>query len=395
LRKLEYWEKNLIFIWISQFLGMVGMSAVVPFLPLFIRELGVTSSSEVSTWSGLVFAGPFFASFFITPLWGVLGDKYGRKIVTVRAILGLAIAQFFVGLSLSVYQLFITRVLQGFLSGFVPAALALVAANTPKEKNAFALGVLQTSIAAGNIFGPLIGGFLADLFGFRAVFFIVAVLLFATAIIFIFSVEEINKVDKNAKHDSIKENLKFVFNNKSLFNISIMIFLTAFGFALIRPIFVLYFEEFSIDSAYFATIAGSVYAIVGVTNSISPPWWGKLSSNIGHSKVIIYSAIITGLMYPMHYFISNYFYLYPVRALIGIGFGGLSPIMFSLMSNFSPQSNKGGILSIGSSFQILGNSLGLVLGGILAGFTGFRVPFFVTGAVYLSIIFFAKKINTK
>ncbi len=394
MRKLEYWEKNLIFIWISQFLGMVGMSAVVPFLPLFVRELGVTSTSEVSTWSGLVFAGPFIASFFITPLWGMLGDKYGRKLITVRAILGLAIAQFFVGLSLNVYQLFITRVLQGFLSGFVPAALALVAANTPKEKNAFSLGVLQTSIAAGNIFGPLIGGFLADMVGFRAVFFIVSGLLFITSIFFMIFVKEINKVDKNAKHESVITNLKFVFQNKPLLNISIMVFLAAFGFALVRPIFVLYFEDFTINSLYFATIAGSVYAIVGVTNSISPPWWGKLSSKIGHKKVLIYSALITGLMYPLHYFITNYFYLYPVRALIGIGFGGLSPIMFALMSNLSPQSNKGGILSIGSSFQILGNSLGLVLGGLIAGFTGFRIPFVITGIIYLSIILFANKINS-
>ncbi len=394
MRKLEYWEKNLVFIWISQFLGMVGMSAVIPFLPLFVRSLGVKTAAEVSTWSGLVFAGPFIASFFITPLWGLLGDKYGRKIITVRAILGLAIAQFFVGLSLNVYQLFTTRVLQGFLSGFVPAALALVAANTPKEKNAFALGVLQTSIAAGNIFGPLIGGFLADLFGFRAVFFIVSGLLFLTALFFIIFVQEINKVDKNSEKDSLTDNLKFVFRDKDFLNISIMVFLAAFGFALVRPIFVLYFESFSVKSIYFATIAGSVYATIGITNSISPPWWGKLSSKIGHNKVIIYSTLITGLIYPLHYLVTNYFYLYPIRALIGIGFGGIAPILFSLMSNLAPQSKKGSILSIGSSFQILGNSLGLVLGGFIAGLTGFRIPYVITGLIYLSIIFFAKKIKS-
>lgn len=369
---------------------MVGMSAVVPFLPLFIRQLGVKSTSEVSLWSGLVFAGPFIASFFITPLWGMMGDKYGRKLITVRAILGLAIAQIFVGLSFNVYQLFVTRVLQGFLSGFVPAALALVAANTPKEKNAYALGILQTAIASGNIFGPLIGGFLADIFGYREVFFIVSGLLFLTAFFFIVFVKEINKVDKSAKHESVKDNLKFVIKDKRLLNTSFMIFLAAFGFALIRPIFVLYFEEFKVNSIYFATIAGSIYAIVGVTNSFSPPWWGKLSSKIGHKKVIIYAALITGLTYPMHAIIYNYYLLYPTRILIGFGFGGLAPIMFSLMSNFSPQNNKGGILSIGSSFQILGNSLGLASGGLLASFIGFRFLFVITGIIYLLIIYFAK-----
>lgn len=369
------------------------MSAVVPFLPLFIRELGVKSSSEISFWSGLVFAGPFIASFFITPLWGMMGDKYGRKLITVRAILGLAIAQLFVGLSLNVYQLFITRLLQGFLSGFVPAALALVAANTPKEKNAYALGILQTAIASGNIFGPLIGGILADIFGYREVFFIVSALLFVTAFFFIAFVKEINKVDKSANHESVKDNLKFVINDKRLLYTSFMIFLAAFGFALVRPIFVLYFEEFNVNSIYFATIAGTVYAIVGVTNSFSPPWWGKLSTKIGHKKVIIYAAIITGLTYPLYSIVYNYFLLYPIGILIGFGFGGLAPIMFALMSNFSPQSNKGGILSIGSSFQILGNSLGLAFGGIIASFIGFRFPFVITGIIYLLIIFYAKRVE--
>lgn len=391
--KLEYWEKNLVFIWISQFFGMAGMSAVVPFLPLFIRELGVTEPHEVSTWSGLVFAGPFFVSFFITPLWGSMGDKYGRKIITLRALLGLAVAQILVGLSQDVYQLFFSRMFQGALSGFVPAALALVAANTPKEKNAYALGILQTATASGNIFGPLIGGFLADLFGFREVFFIVAGVLFLTSIFFIIYVKEINKVDKNGKKDSIIDNLNLVFENDKMLNISIMIFFSAFGFAIVRPIFVLYFETYNISSIYFATITGVVYAIVGVTNSFSPPWWGKMTNKIGYNKVIIYSSIITGAMYLLHFFVTNAWLLIIIRAILGIGFGGLSPIMFAMLSNNSSLEKKGGILSIGSSFQILGNSLGLFLGGYLASIIGFRFPFIVTGLSYFLIIYLALKDN--
>lgn len=364
------------------------MSAVVPFLPLFIRELGVTEPHEVSTWSGLVFAGPFFVSFFITPLWGAMGDKYGRKIITLRAILGLAVAQILVGLSQDVYQLFLSRMFQGALSGFVPAALALVASNTPKEKNAYALGVLQTATASGNIFGPLIGGFLADLFGFREVFFIVAGVLFLTSLFFLIYVKEINKVDKNGKKDSIKDNLKLVFEDKKMLNISIMIFLAAFGFAIVRPIFVLYFETFDINSTYFATITGIIYAIVGVTNTFSPPWWGRMTNKIGYSKVIIYSSIITGTMYLLHYFVTSVWLLLPVRAILGIGFGGLAPIMFAMMSNNSSLEKKGGILSIGSSFQILGNSLGLISGGYLASIIGFRFPFIFTGLSYFFIIYF-------
>src|SRR3990172_4468911 len=141
---MEIWKKNLVIIWICQFVAMIGMSAIVPFLPLFVRELGVTSLEETAYWSGLVFAGPFFISFFLIPIWGNLGDRYGRKIMTVRAVFGLAVAQ------------------------------ALVAANTPKEKTGYALGLLQSATAAGTVLGPLLGGLISELFGFRSVFFIVA-----------------------------------------------------------------------------------------------------------------------------------------------------------------------------------------------------------------------------
>ncbi|MFH0735877.1 MAG: MFS transporter [bacterium] len=392
VKNLDYWKKNLIFIWISQFFGMVAMSAVTPFLPLFIRDLGVVESHQISTWSGLVFAGPFLISFFITPLWGNLGDKYGRKIITLRAIVGLAVAQILVGLSQDVYQLFLSRVLQGALSGFVPAALALVASNTPKEKTAYALGVLQTATASGTIFGPLIGGFLADSFGFRAVFFIVSGTLFLTAVFFSIYVTEYNVVDKNAKRDSSIDNWKYVFSNKSMLYISIMIFFAALGMSIPRPIFALYFETFNINVLYFATITGCVYATIGVTNSISPPWWGKKTLLIGYKKVIIYSALISGIMYISHFFVYNMWLLFIIRAFLGFGLGGLAPILFAAMSENVPQSKKGGVLSIASSFQILGNSIGLMGGGFIAGLTDFRFPFLLAGICYLSIIGFASKV---
>lgn len=165
------WKKNLYVMWICQFLAMVGMSSVVPFLPLYIRELGVTTIEETSKWSGLVFAGPFFVSLFLSSIWGNLGDKYGRKIMTIRATFGLATAQVLIGFSQDINQLFLFRMLQGGLSGFLPAAMALIASNTPEEKTGYSLGVLQSSTAAGTVLGPLLGGVIADLISFRAVFF--------------------------------------------------------------------------------------------------------------------------------------------------------------------------------------------------------------------------------
>jgi len=209
---MVFWKKNLIIVWICQFFAMVGMSAVVPFLPLFVRQLGVTELKETAMWSGFVFAGPFFISFFLAPVWGSLGDKHGRKIMTLRAVFGLAIAQIIIGFSQNVTHLFLGRLLQGALSGFLPAAMALIASNTPENKTGYALGLLQSSTAAGTVLGPLIGGVISDLFGYRFVFFSVAILLFFTGILLLVFVKEENRVDGIQTYTFLEKSIQLYFH---------------------------------------------------------------------------------------------------------------------------------------------------------------------------------------
>ena len=380
---MEYWKKNLLFIWLSQFFAMVGMSSIVPFLPLFIRELGIVSVSETAKWSGWVFAGPFFISFFLTPVWGSLGDKYGRKIISIRAIFGLAIAQVLVGLSQNVTHLFLARLLQGALSGFIPSAMALVAANTPKEKTSYALGILQTGTAAGTVLGPLIGGFLADLMGYRNVFFLVSGLLTLTGVFFIIFVKEQNKVDKNDKKYSWIENWKFIFASKKLLKIALLIALTSLGFTLIRPIFVLYLETFNITSEYFATITGAVYGVMGIFTAFSSAIWGKRAVKSGYKRNLIYAASITAAMYFVHFFIYDVWLLIIVRSILGFGFGGLLPLLFSYLNENVPFNRKSGVLAVGSSFQILGNIAGPTSGGMISSMFGLRIPFLLSGFIFI------------
>ena len=381
---MEIWKKNLVIIWICQFVAMIGMSAIVPFLPLFVRELGVTSLEETAYWSGLVFAGPFFISFFLIPIWGNLGDRYGRKIMTVRAVFGLAVAQVLVGVSQNVTQLFLARLVQGLLSGFLPAAMALVAANTPKEKTGYALGLLQSATAAGTVLGPLLGGLISDLFGFRSVFFIVAGLLIITGITVIIFVNEEKSPAEKSEHTFI-DNWRYLLGNKKLLFPAIMIMLSAFGISFIRPTFVLYIETFSVSSKFLPTITGALYSIVGFFSIFSAAWWGRRVEKTGIAQNVIYASLLTGVMYAAHSFVYDIYFLIPIRILLGFGFGALSPLLFTAISNNVPSERTGGVLGVGSSFQILGNMIGPVLGGFSAGFLGLRISFAITGLFFLII----------
>lgn len=378
------WKKNLYIMWVCQFLAMVGMSSIVPFLPLFVRELGVTTIEETSKWSGLVFAGPFFVSLFLSSVWGNMGDKYGRKLMTIRATFGLAIAQIIIGFSSDVNQLFIGRLIQGGLSGFLPAAMSLIASNTPEEKTGYALGVLQSSTAAGTVLGPLFGGVISDFLSFRAVFFVVSGLLAIVGFAIIFLVEE-DERKTSKENSSVIENWKFVLVDKKLLIPAFLIMFTSLGISFVRPIFVLYVEQLEINKNYLPTIAGSLYSIVGIFSVYSAYWWGKKTEKIGLQKSLLIASLLTGTMYILHSAISNPYFLIPVRTILGFGYGAISPLLFTRISQNVSKERRGGVLGIGSSFQVMGNLIGPLLGGYAGAVIGIKFSFIITGLFFLVI----------
>lgn len=370
-------------IWISQFLTMAGMSSVIPFLPLFIREMGVETQEAVAGWSGLIFAGPFIISFFMAPVWGAVGDKYGRKLMILRAVFGLGIAQFLMSVAQSPAQLLIFRLFQGTLSGFYPSAMALTAASTPKQHTNYALGLVQSASSAGNIVGPVIGGVLSDIFGFRAVFMIVGVLLSLTGVLVLLLVKEERNPETEEPSSSLIANWKDTLSDRSLRVAVIIMFLATFGVSLVQPIFVLYVETFSISPAMLPTVTGALYSVLGIFSTISAAVLGKRADKKGVRKTLVAATLVTGIMYLLHYIIPSVWLLVPVRIFLGLGYGVILPVIYARMSLLVSNERKGGILGVGSSFQILGIMLGSLFSGGLVSMIGLHAAFLAAGGIFL------------
>jgi MFS transporter, DHA1 family, multidrug resistance protein len=378
------WKRNLGVVWISQFFAMAGMSSVVPFLPLYIRELGVTRPEQTAFWSGLVFAAPFMVSFFVAPVWGSLGDKYGRKLMTIRAVFGLAAAQLLVGFAGDVYQLFFFRMLQGALSGFYPAAIALVASNTPRERNGYAIGMVQSAATAGNIVGPLVGGSLADAFGFRNVFFIVGGLILLTGVLVAWLVEEINKPRKE-RAETLVQNWKTVLSTRQLRMAALFTLAGAFSVSLARPVFVLYVETFDVAKSSLAIVTGALYSVTGVFTALSSAWLGRSVDKRGVRNAIVLAAGGTGAMYVLHSVVYDLYLLAPLRAAIGFAYGVLPVAIYAWIGKSVEDERKGAIFGVTSSFQILGIMLGSVASGSIASAAGFRFPFALAGVTLIGV----------
>jgi len=198
------WKRNLYVIWVAELVAIAGFTVVIPFLPYYVQELGVTDLEQVEMWSGLLVTGQAITMAIFAPIWGSLADRYGRKLMVERAMFGGTILLGAMGLVRNVQQLAILRVLQGCVTGTVPAAITLVASSVPRQRAGYALGLLQMAIYSGASAGPLLGGLVADTFGYRAAFWVTAALLFTAGLSVFFLVEESVKPSRQ-KEDSLAE----------------------------------------------------------------------------------------------------------------------------------------------------------------------------------------------
>lgn len=372
---MELWRRNLYILWGTQFLAMLGMNLVVPFLPFYIRELGVTGDRDLALWSGIAFSGTFFSAFLATPVWGILGDKYGRKAMVVRAIWGLAVSQVLIGLAQDAFQVVAFRVVQGAISGFIASALALVSTNTPRHKIGYALGLLQSSTAAGMVLGPFVGGLLADLIGYREIFFITAALCGIGGVVVMMNVVETEKGTGDARKHRVVDNYRLMFTDRRLRIVALGLVFGQMAVLMIEPIFALFIEGFAVDTEYVATLAGGIFSIAGFFMVVSAPWWGRRNDRTGYRKNLSLAFAVVGATYACHAIVGSLLQLAVLRGVLGFFRAGILPALYSLTSIHAPPERKAGMMAIASSLTLLGNMLGPTTGGLVAGHFGIRASF--------------------
>ncbi|MGQ9695055.1 MAG: MFS transporter [Thermodesulfobacteriota bacterium] len=383
---MESWKKNLFSLWTTEFIAALGLSMILPFLPFYIRELGVIEAGEVKRWSGLVFGAPFLIATFIGPLWGWLGDRYGRKAMLIRALAGYAGSSFFMAFATSVTQLLILRLIQGGVSGFIAATLAIAATTTPRDKMGYAMGVLQTSLTTGAVIGPFIGGLLADRIGYRHIFFVTSAFGFTAAFLVILLVKESISTAEEKKSPGLISNFRLVFTSPLLVAIFAAGLAVQTAVMAIQPVLSLFVERLWSEGENLATVAGGVFAITGLASLISAPYWGKRGDRIGYKKMLLITLLGTGLTSIPQAFVNQVYQLFLLRFVYGLFVGGILPALYTLTSLNVSTERKGGIMGITRSGLLIGNIIGPVSGGFLSASFGIR-PIFLFMAALLFLIY--------
>src|SRR5258708_29491047 len=185
-----YWQRNLIVCVFGSVTTLVSLSMLLPFLLLYVRQLGVTSSSAVVQWSGVPFGITFLGTALTAPIWGRLAARFGRKPMLIRAAAGIAVVMSTIGLAHNIYELVTLRFAAGLVGGYASASIVMIGTQAPRERSGWALGVLSTGVLAGNLVGPLIGGLLPNLIGIRGAFFAAGGMIAVAAVLTITRSEE-------------------------------------------------------------------------------------------------------------------------------------------------------------------------------------------------------------
>lgn len=392
-KTLEPWRRTLYIIWSAQFIAMMGMSLVVPFLPFYIQSLGVTAPDDLARWSGYVFAGPFFISLFLTPVWGFLGDRYGKRLMIIRAIFGLGISQALIGFSTTVEMLFFFRLLQGAISGFIAAALSLVSSSTPRQHSGYALGLLQTATASGSVIGPLVGGSLADLVGFRPLFFVVGALCAIAGVLVVrYTEEPPSEQSAGSDRHTFSSNFQYAFASAPIRGAVIIILLSQLALLLIQPIFAIYIEHLEPSNPNLATLAGAIFSMTGVAMVISSPWWGKRNDAESYKRNISLAIGGAAAACAAQGFVTQAYQLLFLRALQGFCMGGILPALYSYISKNTLPARRGGIMGIASTAHVFAAIIGPIAGGYIASTLGLRENFYMTGIVLAISLLFVKTI---
>lgn len=394
LKYMQIWERNLVILWFGCFLAGIAFSLVMPFMSLYIETLGDFSQKDLSMLSGIAFSSTFIVTAFISPIWGRLADRKGRKLMLLRAALGMALVIGAMGLVQNVYQLVGLRLLQGVFAGFISNANALIATQVPREKSGWALGTLTTGNVTGTLLGPLAGGLIAGAFGYRVTFFITGILLLSVFFLTLFFVKEdfepVSKKDELSTKDVFKQ-IKHPHIIIGMFITTMMVQVAANS---ISPILSLYVRQLSPHAQNIAFVSGVVASIPGIATLIAAPRFGLLGDKIGPQKILLTGLLGSiAVLIPMA-FVTNAWQLGGLRFLLGISDAALLPAIQSILTKYSPHNIAGRVFSYNQSFQAMGNVMGPLIGSSVSAHFGYSAVFLVT-PLFILFNFMLARYNTK
>ncbi len=388
--EFPHWRRNKYALSAATFLLATGFGSALPFLPLTVREFGITE--HVETWVGYMVGGYFCLSFFLTPVWGVVADHFGRKAMVLRTSLGMGLLTLLMPLAPSLGWFVLIYLLMGTTNGFNPACHALIATNTPNREIAQSLALVQSGALLGGALGPAVGAVLAGwLPAYRYLFFANGGFVLAAALLALLFAREQHVRPAHRFRLHLLADLKVIArlpDLKVLYPINLAYTLTYYGSVTIISVYTLELLQRAGESrpAEINFWVGAVSIAFTIASGLSVPLWGALADRLGAPRVLALSLLCGGLgALPVALAFSP-LQLAWARGAMGALAVGIGPAATALIKARSPAGMEGRVLSYSAAFGALGMGLGPFVAGLIGPIFGLRSYFFLNAALILVLL---------
>ncbi len=376
------WKKTFYASWLGQFFSIVGFAAVIPFLPVYLKTLGVEGEAATARWSGIILGATGLSMTVAAPLWGIVADRYGRKMMVLRSMFCGAVILGLMGFARGPVDLLILRLLQGILTGTITASVALVASVTPAHRAGYTLGMMQAAVFSGASIGPFVGGLIADTFGFRASFAAAgSVLVIGGLLVKFFAREQFTAPSSEDRQN--RHSFASVFAAAGFVAAIFVLFQVNLANGAVAPVFPLYVEQLRGTAEDVATVTGLILAVAGAAAALSSGLLGRYGDRWGYKRVLLVSILLAGLFTVPQAFVNSVTQLFILRVLFGAAVGGIFPSVNAIVHEVSSSHNLGKAYGVTYSAQCLGVAFGPIAGGYLAASMGLAAPFVFTALLLL------------
>lgn len=371
---MSSWKRTFYSAFLAQTCSITGFSLAMPFMAFYIRQLGVGEEAAVARWAGYVNGAAGLTMALFAPLWGHVADRVGRRLMVMRAMYGGVVVLLLMAVAQNVYQLLAFRLLQGTLTGTIPALVALVASEAPRERVGYALGIMQAAVFVGFSVGPLLGGLLADVVGYRVMFALSSLLLLAGGLLVQRNVRE-KFVARPGADRGKRDGFRAVVATQGFVAAVLVLMSLRYANSITAPTFGLLVEQVHGQGRLTNSVVGLLNAVGGVAAAVGAFLLGNLGDKLGHRRMLIRSCIFGGGVSLGYIFAASVWQLGGLRVLFGLGAAGILPSANAIIRHSTEDHNMGRAYGVTTSASSLGWMLGSLSGGEVAAAFGLRAPF--------------------
>ena len=377
------WRGPVAGLWVAQVISALAFSFALPFLPLYVQTLGVEDAGEAALWAGATSASFSIVMAVLGPVWGTVADRFGPRLMVGRALFGGAVVIGAMGLARHVYDLLALRTLQGAITGVQAAITVLVSAIVPRDRLGFCVGLLQMATFAGASAGPLIGGWVADQYGYRTAFGATGVLMVLAGLIIFAAVPETVQAPRARTRFNPLDGMGEALRSPAIVSMILVLFLFQFASTVVSPVLPLFIKELEGETERVGMTAGLVLGLGGLFGALSAVGTGRVADRVGHKWVVVLASLASAVLYVPQAYVGSTGQLLALRVGLGVFSGALIPSTQAVIGLGTPPERRGMVFGVAASAASLGSAAGPVVGAVIAAGFGLRAVFVVTGVLLL------------